>query len=262
MNCEGYGPTTSPGVNPRKRFCGVTGLGPAKAGSEFNSLMAAWEMGSLPYWVKLTSGQKDIQARRGTDQERGSAQFNLVELLRLAAVNGVEKTAVGSGRDFANVVVCEAFRIISDAIGIALLVAVGDFGRGGDGEFAASGSDANHIAFLCALISETIRACTGGLGFGGLGQGAEAGGADRERCGGGAAYAADEFAAAGGFGFGFEGNFVRARSGIALLHDASPLSNQNWVGRIWAGVGGGTLCRSAKVNKAKVGQFWYRQVWA
>ena len=108
--------------------------------------------------MRIGAFQIEGQTGLGIDQQRVAAELNLVELLRLAAVNGVQKTAVGSGRDLANVVVREAFRKISDAIGIALLVAIGDLGRGGDGEFAASGGDANHIAFLGALISATTRA--------------------------------------------------------------------------------------------------------
>jgi hypothetical protein len=108
--------------------------------------------------VRIGAFEIEGQTSLGIDQQRVAAELNLFELLRLAAANGIEQTVVRSGRDFANVVVREAFRKISDAIGIALLVAIGDFGRSGDGEFGASGGDTIQITFLGALRSAATRA--------------------------------------------------------------------------------------------------------
>jgi len=116
----------------------------------------------VPVVLSKAEVQRLWSALAGTYQLMGQVLYGtglrLLELLRLATVNRVEQTVVGRGSDFADVVVREALGKVSDAIGIPLLIAVGDFGRSGDGEFVAGRGHANLKTLRGALIAAKILA--------------------------------------------------------------------------------------------------------
>ncbi len=81
------------------------------------------------------------EAALRVDEEGIAAHLNLVEFTPFAGIYGAEEAVVGAGDDLADVVVLEAFGIVADAVWEALLVAVGDLRRDGDGEFGLGGAD-------------------------------------------------------------------------------------------------------------------------
>jgi hypothetical protein len=69
----------------------------------------------------------ECQPRLRIDQWSIAAHLNLLEKPMIVAVQSTKKASVRRGIDLADRVVHESLGIVSDAIGKALLVAIGDF---------------------------------------------------------------------------------------------------------------------------------------
>ena len=176
-------------------------------------------------WWRVGAFEIEGQTAWGSTSRRIAAELNLLELLRLAAAHGLQQAVVRSGLRFADVIVQQAFRIIADAIGIPLFIAVGDLLGNRDVQFGKRGVAAVLKTLLRASAGAGSGSGSGGIGLGARGfrGGAETGGAHGEGgSGGSAAESADECAAASAWRIWFRKSFVGAREWLERGHEQSP----------------------------------------
>ena len=92
--------------------------------------------------VRVGAFEVEGQTGLGIDEQAGAAHDDLIEHARVAGVHRAQEAGVGGAVHFADAVVNEALGKIADAIGEAVLIAIGDFVGNADVEFRLGGVDA------------------------------------------------------------------------------------------------------------------------